>query len=231
MQIRIQKFEIGSKLIPIRRRGVLSVLRLVLMLVVAGSFYQTAQAASQISKEEVIRGISKQFSEVPTMAGEFVQFGPNGEQTGGKFYIQRPGKIRFNYEDPSPIQVISNGITVAVNNRKLKTWNFYPLSKTPLKMLLNNKLSVNDKSIKSVKTEGDITTVVMKNKRAFGKAEITLLFDPESFDLRQWTIKDAQGKETSVMVFNVQKGIKIPKSYFVVDKSSILHRNDSNQNR
>ena len=231
MQIRIQKFEIGSKLIPIRRRGVLSVLRLVLMLVVAGSFYQTAQAASQISKEEVIRGISKQFSEVPTMAGEFVQFGPNGEQTGGKFYIQRPGKIRFNYEDPSPIQVISNGITVAVNNRKLKTWNFYPLSKTPLKMLLNNKLSVNDKSIKSVKTEGDITTVVMKNKRAFGKAEITLLFDPESFDLRQWTIKDAQGKETSVMIFNVQKGIKIPKSYFVVDKGSILHRNDSNQNR
>ena len=71
----------------------------------------------------------------------------------------------------------------------------------------------------------------MKNKRAFGKAEITLLFDPESFDLRQWTIKDAQGKETSVMVFNVQKGIKIPKSYFVVDKGSILHRNDSNQNR
>jgi len=231
MQIRIQKFEIGSKSIPNRRRGVLSVLRLVLMLVVAGNFYQTVQAASQISKEEVIRGISKQFSEVPTMAGEFVQFGPNGEQTGGKFYIQRPGKIRFNYEDPSPIQVISNGITVAVNNRKLKTWNFYPLSKTPLKMLLNNKLSVNDKSIKSVKTEGDITTVVMKNKRAFGKAEITLLFDPESFDLRQWTIKDAQGKETSVMVFNVQKGIKIPKSYFVVDKGSILHRNDSNQNR
>jgi len=231
MQIRIQKFEIGSKSVPNGRLGIFGILRLVLMLVVAGSFYQTAQAASQISKEEVIRGISKQFSEVPTMAGEFVQFGPNGEQTGGKFYIQRPGKIRFNYEDPSPIQVISNGITVAVNNRKLKTWNFYPLSKTPLKMLLNNKLSVNDKSIKSVKTEGDITTVVMKNKRAFGKAEITLLFDPESFDLRQWTIKDAQGKETSVMVFNVQKGIKIPKSYFVVDKGSILHRNDSNQNR
>src|SRR5258708_33029439 len=45
--------------------------------------------------------IADHFSSVQTMSGEFVQFGPRGEQTGGKFYIQRPGKIRFNYEAPS----------------------------------------------------------------------------------------------------------------------------------
>jgi len=58
---------------------------------------------------------------VPTMTGEFVQFGPNGEQTGGEFLIKRPGKIRFNYENPSPITVVSNGRTLAVENKKLKT--------------------------------------------------------------------------------------------------------------
>jgi len=193
-----------------------------------GNVLASAQAATD---EEVLKAISQEFTAVPTMMGEFVQFGPNGEQSGGIFYIQRPGKIRFDYEDPSPIRIISNGRTVAVNNSKLKTWNFYPLSKTPLKLLLDDKLDLNDSSIKSVKTEDDITTIVMSNKKAFGKSEITLLFDPESYDLRQWTIKDAQGKETSVMVFNVEKGVKIPRKYFVVDKSSILNRSSAVQNR
>lgn len=169
-------------------------------------------------KQETIKAISEHFAEVPSMAGEFVQFGPNGEQTGGKFYIQRPGKIRFNYENPSPIRVISNGKTVAINNRKLKTWDYFPLSKTPLKLLLDDELNVDDKSIKSVTTDEDITTVVMGDKNIFGKSQITLLFDPQNHDLRQWTIKDAQGKETSVMVFNVQKNVKIPKKYFKVDQ-------------
>lgn len=193
-----------------------------------GNLVISAQAATD---EETLKAISKEFTAVPTMMGEFVQFGPNGEQSGGTFYIQRPGKIRFNYEEPSPIRIISNGRTVAVNNKKLKTWNFYPLSKTPLKLLLDDKLDLNDSSIKSVNTEGDITTIVMSNKKAFGKSEITLLFDPASYDLRQWTIKDAQGKETSVMVFNVEKGVKIPKKYFVVDRAAIRSKKNAGQNR
>jgi len=183
------------------------------------------------NKHETIAAISDHFTSVPSMAGEFVQFGPNGEQTGGKFYIQRPGKIRFNYEKPSPIQVISNGKTVAVNNRKLKTWDFFPLSKTPLKLLLNDQMDIEDKSIRSVETANDITTVVMGDKKIFGNSEITLLFDPESFDLRQWTIKDAQGKETSVMVFNVQKNVKIPKKFFKVSQRNIMMNKTDDSNR
>jgi len=187
--------------------------------------------AHAASKQETIKAISEQFSSVPSMTGEFVQFGPKGEQTGGKFYIQRPGKIRFNYEDPSPIRIISNGQTVAVNNRKLKTWDFFPLSKTPLKLLLSDKMDINDKSIKSVTTDDDITTVVMGDKNIFGKSQITLLFDPKSYELRQWTIKDAQGKETSVMVFNVQKNVDIPASYFKVNQREIMMNKSNGSDR
>ena len=170
------------------------------------------------SKEETIKSISDHFVSVPSMSGEFIQFGPNGEQTGGKFFIKRPGKIRFNYEDPSPIRVISNGKTVAVNNRKLKTWDYYPLGKTPLKLLLDDKLEVDSKAIRSVTAADDITTVVMGDEKIFGNSEITLLFDPETFDLRQWTIKDAQGKETSVMVFNVEKNVDLSNNIFRVNQ-------------
>ena len=76
------------------------------------------------------------------MSGEFVQFGPRGEQTGGKFYIQRPGKIRFNYEAPSAYQVISDGKSVVIDNSKLNTLDLYPLSKTPLKLLLDDRIDL-----------------------------------------------------------------------------------------
>lgn len=185
-------------------------------LALTGSATLTTPAFAD-AKRDAINAISSHFKNVPTMSGEFIQFGPNGEQTGGQFLIKRPGKIRFNYENPSPMMVVSNGKTLAVNNKKLKTWNYYPLNKTPLSLLLSDSIKINDKSIRNVDAGDDITTVIMGDKNIFGDSQITLLFDSKSQDLRQWTIKDAQGKETSVMIFNVKKNVKISNTKFAVD--------------
>lgn len=181
----------------------------------------TSPAAAQINGEDAlaVAEISQHFTSVPTMQGEFVQFGPNGEQTGGTFYLSRPGKIRFDYSGSSPITVRADGRTVGINNKKLKTWDFYPLSKTPLKLLLSDRIDVSDDSIKSVKRESDLTTIVMGNKSIFGNSKITLMFDPETNDLRQWTITDDQGKDTSVMIFNVQHNVNLPSRLFFMDKT------------
>ena len=187
---------------------------------------QMAGAATISANDaKVVREISKHFSGVPSMTGEFIQFGPNGEQTGGKFYLQRPGKIRFDYNKPSPLTVKSNGRTVSINNRKLKTFDYIPLRKTPLRLLLADKIDVNDKAIKSIKQEDDLTTVVLADKSVFGNSRITLMFDPESYDLRQWTITDNQGKDTSVMIFNVKKNVKFRSRLFRVDQLADSRRN------
>ena len=180
-------------------------------------------ASAKVGKKDAktVAKISKHFSSVPSMTGEFIQFGPNGEQTGGKFYLKRPGKIRFDYNKPSPITVKADGKTVGINNKKLKTWDFYPLSKTPLRLLLANKIDANDKSIKSVKQEADLTTVVLGNKSVFGSSKITLMFDPKSFELRQWTITDNQGKDTSVMIFNVKENVRLSKKLFRINQRQI----------
>lgn len=189
-------------------------------------------AAARISKKDAatVQKISRHFSSVPTMMGEFVQFGPNGEQTGGRFFIKRPGKIRFDYTKPSPILVKADGKTVGIHNRKLKTWDFFPLSKTPLKLLLADRIDANDKSIKSVKSDPDLTTVVLGNKSVFGNSRITLMFDPKTFDLRQWTITDDQGKDTSVMIFNVKRNVKLNRRLFHMDQRAIL-RQQQNRDR
>jgi outer membrane lipoprotein-sorting protein len=181
-----------------------------------GAFAQAAAGGSSTAQ-----AIADHFSSVGTMQGEFVQFGPRGEQTGGKFFIERPGKLRFNYDDPSPIRVIADGKNVAIGNMKLKTWNLYPLSKTPLSLLLAQKINLSDGSVKNVKEESDLTTIALGNNTVFGNSTITMMFDPKTYDLRQWTITDNQGKDTSVMVFNVKTGVQFDEKVFRVPYESI----------
>lgn len=171
-----------------------------------------ASAAAEIAER-----IATHFSSVKSMQGEFVQFGPKGEQTGGKFFIQRPGKVRFNYEAPAAFRVIADGKSVVVSNTKLKTHDLYPLSKTPLKLLLSERIDLSGDKVKSVKTEKDLVTIKLQDKSVFGAATITLMFDPGSFDLKQWTITDAQGKDTTVMIFNVQSGVEFDQKLFKID--------------
>ncbi|CAD7047414.1 outer membrane lipoprotein carrier protein LolA [Pseudorhizobium endolithicum] len=158
--------------------------------------------------------IADHFSSVKTMMGEFVQFGPRGEQTGGKFFIERPGKLRFNFEDPSPIRVIADGKNVVIGNTKLKTWDLYPLSKTPLSLLLAERIDLSNQMVRDVREEPDLTTIVLGNRTIFGDSTITMMFDSKTFELRQWTITDAQNKDTSVMIYNVKNGVGFDERVF-----------------
>lgn len=74
--------------------------------------------------------IAEHFSSVKSMSGDFVQSGPKAERTSGRFFLQRPGKIRFNYAGPSGVSVIADGKSLVVYNKKLKTSRRYSLSKT-----------------------------------------------------------------------------------------------------
>ncbi len=169
--------------------------------------------------------IADHFANVKTMTGEFVQFGPRGEQTGGKFFIERPGRIRFNYEEPSAYRVVSDGQSVVISNRKLKTADLYPLSKTPLKLLLDEKIDISGDRVQKVQEEEDLTTITLADKSVFGDSTITMMFDPASFELRQWTIRDAQGKDTTVMIFNVQQGVTFDPKIFEIDYRKVAETN------
>lgn len=172
------------------------------------------------AENETAQKIADHFASVKTMMGEFVQLSPDGNQVAGKFFISRPGKLRFNYEKPSAVRVISDGKNLAVGNQKLKTWSLYPLRTTPLKLLLSDKIDLSAKTVKSVTEDENLTTIVMGNKSVFGKSTITMMFDPETYELRQWTIKDAQGKDTTVMIFNIETGVEFARSVFRVPYES-----------
>ena len=202
----------------VTRRGVLTAFSMAAIMAGLSPLDAFAQAAGNTATAQKI---ANHFSSVKTMMGEFVQFGPRGEQTGGKFYIERPGKLRFNYEDPSPMRVIADGKNVVIGNMKLKTWDLYPLSKTPLSLLLSDKIDLGNQKVRNVKEESDLTTIVLGDKSVFGDSTITLMFDAKTFDLRQWTRTDAQNKDTTVMIFNVQTGVNLDERVFNINYEEV----------
>ena len=174
-------------------------------------------AAAQASVPPAAQKIADHFSSVKSMTGEFVQFGPKGEQTGGKFFLERPGKIRFNYDGANNFKVSSDGQSVVLLNKKLQTSDLYPLSKTPLKLLLEDRIDLSGDRVKSVKEEEDLITIKLSDKQVFGNSTITMMFDPKTYELRQWTITDAQGKDTTVMIFNTKEGVSFAPDTFKID--------------
>jgi outer membrane lipoprotein-sorting protein len=119
------------------------------------------------------------------------------------------------------MRVIADGKNVAIGNTKLKTWDLYPLSKTPLSLLLAQHIDLSAGMVKGVKEESDLTTIALGNNTVFGNSTITMMFDPKTYDLRQWTITDNQGKDTSVMIFNVKTGVQFDDRVFRVPYETI----------
>ncbi|MFX9669134.1 outer-membrane lipoprotein carrier protein LolA, partial [Acinetobacter baumannii] len=81
--------------------------------------------------------------------------------------IQKPGKLRFEYENPSTIEVIADGSSVAVRDRRLATQDIYPLSQTPLRYLLSDRIDLmKDTNVVSVTADDVFVSITIEEKQA-----------------------------------------------------------------
>ena len=163
--------------------------------------------------------ISNYLSSVQTMVGKFVQVGPDGGRTEGAFYMQKPGRVRFQYNPPSPIDIVSDGSSVVVRDRKLATLDLYPLSQTPLRYLLAERIDLlRDTDVVSVGADDSFATVVIEQKQLFvGTDRLMIMFDAKDLTLKQWTVTDPQGFDTTVAVYNLDSTKKPDPNLFVIN--------------
>jgi outer membrane lipoprotein-sorting protein len=177
-------------------------------------------AALAITDEEraVLAEIAQKLSGVQTMNGEFVQFNPDGSQTQGKFYIARPGRVRFQYDPPATISVIADGESVLVFDKKLQTYDIWPLSQTPLRLLLDSELNLaTSEKVTGVSAAPDLIEVELHDETRFGGGTLNLVFDRATYELRQWTVTDQQGLQTMVALYNVELGNQLAGDLFKID--------------
>jgi outer membrane lipoprotein-sorting protein len=163
--------------------------------------------------------VSSYLSSLQTLVGNFVQVGPDGNKTKGDFYIQKPGKVRFEYEAPSPIDIIADGSTVAVRDRKLATQDIYPLSQTPLRYLLSDRIDLlKDTNVVNVTADDVFVSVTIEEKQALiGTSRLMLMVGAKDGQLKQWTVTDPQGYDTTVAIYNLDTSRKVDPALFKID--------------
>jgi outer membrane lipoprotein-sorting protein len=167
------------------------------------------------------------FTNLNTMVADFTQVGGDGRRQGGTLYLQRPGKVRFEYDPPATLQVIADGRSVAVRDRKLATQDLYSISQTPLKFLLRERVNLGqDIRITGITNDGNAVRINLEDSSTLGgTSRITLFFDSQVESLNQWRIVDAQGFQTVVVLDKVERGRRIDQDLFKIQYEAIIGNN------
>jgi outer membrane lipoprotein-sorting protein len=163
--------------------------------------------------------VSAYLSSIQQLVGDFVQVGPDGSRVRGEFYIQKPGRVRFDYEPPSRIEIIADGQSVVVRDRKLATQDLYPLSQTPLRFLLSERIDLlKETNIVGVRADDTFVSITIEETQPLvGTSRLMMMVGAKDFKLKQWTITDPQGYDTTVAVSNLDNSKRPDPSLFKID--------------
>ena len=178
-------------------------------------------SAGALSAEQraIVERVNSYLSGVQMLTGNFIQVGPDGSRTQGEFYISKPGRVRFEYDDPSPIELIADGSSVVVRDRRLATQDVYPLSQTPLRFLLADHVDLTkDTHLIAVYADDVFVTVVAEEKSGVvGTSRLMIMFSAKDMQLKQWTVTDPQGYDTTVAVYNLDTSKRPDPALFKID--------------
>jgi outer membrane lipoprotein-sorting protein len=177
-----------------------------------------------LSERAIVERANAYFNGLHTLVGDFVQVGGDGRKLGGKLYLQRPGKLRFEYAAPATLEVIADGSSVAVRDRKLATQDLFSIGHTPLKFLLRDRIDLSkDNRIIEVGSDADGARVVLEDRSTLGgTSKISLFFDDKVETLTRWRIVDPQGFLTTVTLSNLDRSRRVDAKLFAIAYERVL---------
>jgi outer membrane lipoprotein-sorting protein len=172
-------------------------------------------AAPALDRTAIIDRVNKAFTEVKTAQGKFSQIDSQGGASSGAFYINRPGKVRFDYTSPEPMHIISDGASVSIEEPKRKAYDQVPLSSTPLSLFLRSNVDLK-RDVTDVKTQGGSHFVTLVDRTGEAQGKMILEFRVSDFELMGWRALDGDGAETSVKLYETKRNVVLKPSLFIV---------------
>ena len=177
---------------------------------------EVAVAARLTAQDKIdLKRVEDYLKSLSTLKSRFLQTSSNGSIASGKLFMSRPGKLRFEYDPPASILMISDGIFLIYIDTDLDQVTHVFLKSTPVNFLVR----------KDIRMDGDIT--VTKIERSPGllrltiqdtdepeKGFMTLIFANKPLALRKWTVIDAQNIQTNVMLADVETGMRLDPKLF-----------------
>ena len=174
-------------------------------------------AAAQLTTQDRadVARIEAWLNGIRTLRARFSQTAPDGGVTQGVAMMQRPGKMRFQYDPPAPFLLVANAGILFFRDEQLNQTTNIPLNRTPLGILLADQTTLSGEVTvtKFVRLPGQIQ-VTMVRTASPGEGSLTLIFADNPLTLRQWIVLDQQGKQTSVSFTNMEIGAPIDPKMF-----------------
>ena len=168
---------------------------------------------------DVATRVEGYLNSIETLSAQFLQVDSNGNPTKGRFYLRRPGQLRFEYDDPSPLLIIADGFWFILHDKALGQVNRYPLYKTPLGVLVDEPVSFK-KKVKLINAEKGlgVLRIMLVDRANPDDGWISITFTEPPLSLRKWKIKDTQGGTTEVSLTDVKINQKLdPNLFFFED--------------
>ncbi|HEY9549211.1 MAG TPA: outer membrane lipoprotein carrier protein LolA, partial [Kiloniellaceae bacterium] len=159
--------------------------------------------------------VERYLNDIQTLQGRFVQVSSNGAYAEGDIYLDRPGRLRFDYDPPSPVLIIANGLSLLYYDEELKEATFLPLWETPLWFLIREEVRF-DENVDIVAIEEALGTlrITLRDPDAPDGGEVTLVFADEPLALKKWELTDPQGIHTQVSLINPVYGEAVDPGLF-----------------
>ncbi len=166
-------------------------------------------------KQSATLQIEKFFKNFDTLEANFIQVSPSGNISNGRIYLDLPGKLRIDYENPKNLLITSKGFWIVIQDRDAKTTNNIPVKSTPFAILLENKSFLDNQNIKSeYGIEAGIISLKLKSPDNDKQESLVLEFSENPFSLKKWVIKDSLGEDTTVLIQNAKYNNKLSHELF-----------------
>lgn len=179
------------------------------------------------ARARAIASVNSALNAQAAVQGRFRQINPDGSAASGAFYMQRPGRLRFDYDPPAALLVVADGSTVAVVDEDLRTTNRSPLRETPLYFVLKRDLDLNrDARVTSVYRQGGALMVSARDRQGQADGELTLRFTGGAApQLQGWDVIDATGARTRVTLTNLQTASRLDPQLFRLRRDQLPRSN------
>lgn len=153
-----------------------------------------------------------------TLKADFIQTAYNGSRLSGTFYLNRPGKLRFNYNEVDDF-IVADGLFIYFYDAELKEQTNAPIGQTLADFLLREDISLRgDVTIQNIEEETDFQVITIAEAEDPAAGSVKLYFSKEPYALKKWEVIDAAGLTTEITLQNIERDINLPSNLFVYIK-------------
>jgi len=168
-----------------------------------------------VQRTEGLALANRSLNAVQRLQGRFVQTSPGGARASGMFYLQRPGRLRFEYDPPATLLIVADGSVVAMRDTELRTTERTPIRSTPLNLILGESINLErDARVLRVSRAGPWLMITARDRSGQTDGQITLQFQGPNADLRSWDVIDATGARTRITLSDVTQPASFDRSLF-----------------